>query len=80
MAKITISDLHPAELLSEYSLNELSAEEIAMIHGGGFLGRLIGGIVGGVAGFFAGGPIGIFAGISAGSTLGDSFEEVFFKK
>ncbi|MCF4970628.1 hypothetical protein [Nostoc sp. CMAA1605] len=74
MAKITISDLNP----SDYSLTELSAEEMAAIQGGGFLGKLIGGIIGGVAGFFISGPAGIFAGVGAGSTLGDAVEEVFF--
>lgn len=77
MARITISDLNSAELDENSMLTELSAEEMAVILGGGFLGKLIGGIVGGIAGGLLGGPAGIFSGISAGSTLGDAIEELF---
>jgi len=84
MAKITISDLRPAELEENSLLTALSLEETSTISGGGPLGKLIGGIVGGIVGGIlgaAGGPVGIIAGVgagvSAGSNLGDSIEEVF---
>jgi hypothetical protein len=79
MAKITISELNPSELESNYSLIDLSAEELAAIQGGGFFGKLFGGILGGIAGFFIGGPGGIVRGIQIGITLGDSAEEQFFQ-
>lgn len=75
MAKIAITDLHPAQLEQNFQLTELSSEEIAAIVGGGFWGKLIGGVAGATVGFLIGGPAGAVTGASIGMSLGDSFED-----
>jgi len=66
MAKITISDLHPAELEENSQLTTLSLKEIAAMSGGGLRGALVGALIGSL-----GGPVGALIGAGVGSIVED---------